>query len=335
MEKRTKKRGILIAIAILLVLVIAYVWLATVILTPPRYGWGCMWKAYRQEPKNSLDVLFFGTSIAYTDMIPAVIYARTGLTSFSLAGPVQSITESYYSLREATGTQHPQLVVVELTGILLTNVPSYDIENICNMPQGVNRWRCALETGPAENLLTYFFPLNLYHSRWSEVTWDEVKYNLSKPKTDVYAGWTYLEDVTPFEEHKTRYETYTEESFAAGAKSLEKIAEYCDENGMELLVCISPQCEIRPETMEKLQALIDSLGVNFVNFNDVRDEIGIDDMTDFYDESHLNWRGAQKYSLYLASYFTNVCKLTPAGNEDTALWDKRVTRYLKKTGQTE
>lgn len=336
MEKRTKKRGILIALAVLLVLVIAYSALATVILTPPRYGYGCMWRSYLQEPKDSLDVLFLGTSIAYTDMIPAVIYARSGLSSFSMAGPVQSMTESYYYLREATKTQQPKLVVLELSGILLQNDPTYDLENICYMPDGLNKWRCALETGPKENLISYFFPLNLYHSRWSEITWEEVQRNLSPAKTDVYAGWTYLEDITPFPEHVPRTETYTEESFAAGVRSLQRIVDYCSEKDMQLLLVTSPNCnELRPETAEKLQELVDTLGVDYMDFDAVRDEIGIDDMTDFFDQSHLNYRGAEKYSLYLAVWLSEHCGLTPAGAEDTALWERRVNRYLKLTGQTE
>ena len=170
----------------------------------------------------------------------------------------------------------------------------------------------------------------------SEITWEEVQRNLSPAKTDIYAGWTYLEDITPFPEHVPRTETYTEESFAAGVRSLQRIVDYCSEKDMQLLLVTSPNCnELRPETAKKLQELVDTLGVDYMDFDAVRDEIGIDDMTDFFDQSHLNYRGAEKYSLYLAVWLSEHCGLTPAGAEDTALWERRVNRYLKLTGQTE
>ena len=61
-------------------------------------------------------MLFFGSSMVYCDVVPAIIWEETGLRSYVMAGPEQTIPITYYYLREACKTQSPQAVVIELTG---------------------------------------------------------------------------------------------------------------------------------------------------------------------------------------------------------------------------
>lgn len=328
MSVKRRRRRTLIAAAILLVLVIAFSALATRALTPPRSKYGCMWRAYGAEPENSVDVLYLGTSVAYSNMIPAVIYRESGLTSFSMAGPVQTMAESYYYLRQALRTQHPSLVMLDISGLLLCNDPNYDFTNISYMPAGLNKLRCAIATAPASDLFRYVFPLYVYHSRWNEVSWSEIKENLSPAKTDPNAGWTMLTKVTPFVEYEPRLETYTEESFRTGSAYLRKIVEYCSNENVGLLLCMSPRCStMRPETAEKLSDLLSSLDAEYVDFDTLRQEIGVDDSADFYDSSHLNVYGAEKFSCYLASWFTDRLGLTSRAGGNSDLWESRVQHY--------
>ena len=94
MEKKTSKRlslkkelvGILCLIAALAVFSAA----ASRVLTPKRLDYGATWNMYLKEPEDTVDVLFFGTSLAYFDVVPAVIYDGTGITSYVMAGPEQT-----------------------------------------------------------------------------------------------------------------------------------------------------------------------------------------------------------------------------------------------------
>ena len=54
-------------------------------LRPAHTDYGSTWQAYLAEPKDSIDVLFLGSSYAYCDWNPAVMYAESGLTGY--AGP--------------------------------------------------------------------------------------------------------------------------------------------------------------------------------------------------------------------------------------------------------
>ena len=79
---------------------------------PLRVDYGAVWGPYLAEPEDSLDYLYLGSSYAYCDVDPAVIYDQTGLTGYVLAGPEQTLSQTYWYLREALETQSPSLVVL-------------------------------------------------------------------------------------------------------------------------------------------------------------------------------------------------------------------------------
>ena len=82
-------------------LLVLVVYRAGVLFTPKRTDYGAVWGMYQDEPENSTDVLFFGSSLAYSDIAPAVLYEECGLTSFVMAGPLQTMPVTYYYVREA------------------------------------------------------------------------------------------------------------------------------------------------------------------------------------------------------------------------------------------
>ena len=73
MNKRREAAAILLAV--LLFAGISH--LLGQILMPVRKEYGSDWDHYLQEEQNSLDVLFFGSSLVYCDVIPAVIWRES------------------------------------------------------------------------------------------------------------------------------------------------------------------------------------------------------------------------------------------------------------------
>ena len=55
---------------------------ATHYLTPQQHDYGSVWGMYEQEQTDSIDVLFFGSSVTYCDVVPAVYWENSGLTAF-------------------------------------------------------------------------------------------------------------------------------------------------------------------------------------------------------------------------------------------------------------
>lgn len=65
------------------------------ILTPKRMDYGAVWGMYGEEKENTIDILFYGSSLTYCDIIPSEIYKSTGIATFIMAGPEQTMPVTY------------------------------------------------------------------------------------------------------------------------------------------------------------------------------------------------------------------------------------------------
>ena len=302
------------------------------LLMPPRTEYGSLWDAYRQEPEESLDVLFFGSSLVYCSVVPACIREESGLKSFVLAGPEQTMPMTYAYIREACRSQSPQIVALDCTGMFFHRYEHYAKANIGYMPLGSNRLAAtfrAAEPGEWPGLL---FPLLTYHGRWREITIDDLKARL-RPQTSETAGYTLLTDIAA-EQAPAVWDAYTPEQadYARNLAYLAKIRDFCAEKGAELLLYVTPTASKLPETsLETLRSDAAALGISLTDFNESLPELGIDDSTDWYDSLHFNLRGAVKFSRWLGSRLAEDGKTTEDTEETAALWRQRTEYIHKKT----
>ena len=103
---KTRKREALALTVSLLVLALVLSFL-TRLMTPKQHDFGSTWGHYLSEEEDSLDLIFFGSSLVYCDVVPAVLWEETGLTGYVLAGPEQTIPMTYYYVREALTPSPP------------------------------------------------------------------------------------------------------------------------------------------------------------------------------------------------------------------------------------
>ena len=112
-----KKREIIAAVltaAVILTMCETLSW----VLIPKRLDYGATWGYYLEEERDTIDVMFYGSSLAYCDVVPSVIYDETGITSYVMGGPEQTIPMTYYYIKETFRTQSPDVIFVEVTGLL-------------------------------------------------------------------------------------------------------------------------------------------------------------------------------------------------------------------------
>ena len=143
---------------------------------------------YEQEQTDSIDVLFFGSSVAYCDVVPAVYWENSGLTAFVQAGPEQPLPLTLDYLKESLRTQSPKAVFVECTGIAFHKYMRFTKTNIGQMPWGINRLHATFFNAEPEVRKGLLFPLYFYHDRWTTLKSEDVQ-----PYTeDMLAGYTFL-----------------------------------------------------------------------------------------------------------------------------------------------
>lgn len=313
----------------------------TPILTPKRHDYGAVWGMYLKEPEDSIDAMFFGSSLAYCDVVPSVIYEEAGITSFVMAGPDQTFPVTYRYLREACKTQSPKTVFIEATGLVHAETSSFVKVNLTYMPWSQERLIPTFEEPLTEGGKTpeetkemeqsartgLLFPLYAYHDRWDELSLLDFKEGLLGYDTDPLAGYTFLKRIMPIEEMSARGVADDEDIYARNLEYAGKMVEFCKEQGIRLIFFLSPLTQqLSGKQRAKLFEDLAALGAEFADFNDNFDAFGFDLSTDFYDERHLNYRGAEKFSRYLAGRLPEW-GVTPSGNEDKSLWQERADRF--------
>lgn len=301
------------------------------VLTPARRDYGAVWGMYGQEPENSLDVLFLGSSLAYCDVVPSVIYEESGLTSFVMAGPEQTAPVTYYYLRETLKTQSPKTILLEVTGLFFPPDNRFLKSNLTFMPYNENRLIPTVTETSGSERLGLLFPLYAYHDRWDELTGEDWERGISGYDPDPLAGYTFLDQAAPVEGFTVRDDLDGDpEHFARAVEYLDNIRALCEAEGIRLVCFVSPAAQRMGEDFkERLALALEGVTVELIDFNDSFDSFSFDLGADFYDPRHLNYRGAEKFSRSLAGLLTDWGAV-PGGGEDSALWERRMASFESK-----
>ena len=113
-------------------------------------------------------------------------------------------------------------------------------------------------------------------------------------------------------------------------KYLDRIRTLCEEHGSELILMKAPSTDpyYYDEWDEQIASYAAKYGLKYFNFLHCTEEIGIDYMTDTYDEGkHLNYAGVEKLTRYFGSILQSQCALPDHRGEAAydAAWEEIVS----------
>ena len=325
MKKKKDFAKELLVVLSVAVAVAVFVAVIDPVLLPRRTDFGSTWGQYLEEPENSIDALFFGSSITYCDVAPAAIWESSGISSYVMAGPEQTVPISYYYLKECCKTQSPKAVFLEVTGVFFQRYQSFSKVNVGYMPAGLNRLQATFLATEREEWAGLLFPPYNYHSRWDQMTEDEIDLALGGYDTDIFAGYTFLDAARPITGAQPRGEVLDEKNYSKNIAFLQKIADFCKKESISAVFYIAPTYwPLSIENRELLERDISKIdGAVFVDFNSDEGLPAFDTQRDFYDLLHFNCFGAEKFSTYLGNFMTERLGLSPSQNADPALWQQR------------
>lgn len=299
----------------------------------PKYYFTYVWPStntfqdfYTLE-KDSVDVLFFGSSHVVSSLNPQAIYDTYGITSYNLGSEQQSLVVSYYWLREALKYQSPKAVVIDTYMIhKYSDVYVYNDMNCSeaavrkamdNMRLSPLKWEAAqtiAKIDPTQDALSYILPNIRYHSRWTSLGEDDFT-EASMVAHGGIKGFTVLggEDpsleYTPFRDEEA--ETAGSDIMMEPSRTyLVKIIDLCREKGIEVILINIP-CAEPIERYRSTKEFAAEYGVPYYDFNEAAlyDEIGYDASVNLL--SHPNYRGAEKISLYLGELLAEEYGIAP------------------------
>ena len=288
------------------------------------------------------DVLFIGDCEVYECFTPPTLWEEYGITSY-VRGSAQQLTwQSYYLLKESLKRETPRVVVFNVLALKYGEPQSeaYNRMTLDGMQwswEKVEAIRASMTE--EESFLSYVFPLLRFHSRWSEVCEEDLKYLFSKP-TVSYNGYLMQTDIKPMEEEIEPFPLTDYTLPEASMYYLEQMRLLCEENGVEFVLIKAPTNSWRYYWYDEWDAQIcryaEEKDVDYYNFIPLCEEIGIDWSTDTYDAgAHLNVYGAEKMTAYFGKLLAEKYQIADHRGtaELEAVWAEKVEAYYIERDQ--
>lgn len=304
MRKKMKTAASVLAVLVAFVLFLGFF---TRLLQPKYmedFVEGSMISQYYREYGDH-DVIFIGDCEVYANFSPMEMYRHQGITSYVRGTSQQLIWQSYYILEETFRYEIPKVVVYNVNAMRYSE-PVNEAFNRLTIDQ--MKWSSQkvgiiqASMTKEEDFWSYVFPILRYHSRFDELTGEDLNY-LIKTKDNTWNGHLVNQEVNPVGTLPTKRLLSDYQFGDICYEYLDKMRNLCQENGVELILIKAPS--LYPywydEYETQIQEYADRHGLAYYNFlNDV-EAIGIDYQTDTYDGGlHLNLQGAVKMSHWFA-----------------------------------
>ncbi len=301
---------------------------------------GNLIEEYYDEVKAH-DVLFIGDCEVFSNVSPITLWEQYGIPSYIRGSAQQLIWQSYYLLEETLTYEKPKVVVFNVLSMKY-NEPQKEAYNrltLDGMKLSPSKLRAITASMTEdEEYITYLFPLLRYHSRWSELTGEDLKY-MFKKETLSHNGYLMRVDTKPVTTIP-KGKKLADYSFGQNSYDyLERMTKLCKENGIELVLIKSPS--VYPYWYEEWDEQIDEYAkkndLTYINFLDYTADMGIDYSTDTYDGGlHMNLSGAEKFTRYLGQLLQEKYQLPDRRGDEqlSAIWqDKADFYYAMKEDQ--
>lgn len=342
--KRTKFRNAMRMIVFLVIVVMILNVLSEIFMSKQKKsmvkynGEVTFFDSFYQQPRNSLDVIFLGSSHIYSGISPMEMWNTYGIAGYDCTSSSQCAYKSYHFLVDIFKYQEPKVVVVDLMSLFIGE----SIDEISNRaalnhmkfsPNFLVTAYHSLNRETGETIEPYIFPILRYHSRWEELS--PVDFNIQKQRDcakgyDMRYGTKCMVKLT-----KDQFPFLTEPPTDEAAGIVENSAGYirdmielCKENGTKIVFIKTPVSGYTREVGNAMQKFADECGVKLIDYNQKWDELGLDYTVDFLDTVHLNYNGAKKLTKCLGKTLVDEFDLPDhRGEEEYGGWDEDYKIY--------
>lgn len=292
---------------------------------------------FYEEPNNTLDAVYVGSSNCFVFWNSLLAWKEYGISVYPYACNSNLFFSTKYLIKEARKTQPDATFIVNINSLNEGEVNLQQMRNLIdNMPLSLNklmliRHMSNIGDYSFEDRLEFYFPNIRYHSRWSEVTSEDLDMELNGLKgASIYKPYLTISEDVSSSYNTTEEETTLSEKIIS---STEDLLDYCDKENVKVLFVTVPQAKSDNEMSRynALNAMIEERGYPVLNLNDHMEEMGIDIKTDFYNNKHTNIHGSVKLTKYLSEYLIENYHFTDKReNPDYISWNEAYDEYKEK-----
>lgn len=291
---------------------------------------------YRES--KPLDLIAFGSSTVYNAIDTDRLNEDIGINSYLRANASQTVWQSYYLLKDALIDQTPKLIMFDVSfmknGEEFVEEPS-NRKCIELMRPSIYKYQAIKASMYSEeHPETYFMPVFRYHSRWKELSMEDLQYLFYVPNVTRH-GYIREDGVakeqhiySPEEENENALKLKLEgaDNFRESGIFPKKAVEYldlfvdeCYKENIPLMLFKTPTFvanwyDTYDDWLEiyvnqknvKFKEQGSDYSINYVNYNGAADKMGIVVSDDYIDDGeHLNHDGATKFTIYLEQDLKN------------------------------
>lgn len=293
---------------------------------------------YENEP-DTVDAVYIGSSTVYGFWCPSIAWKNYGISVWNYTSPKQPLAAAKYIIEDCRKTQKDALYIVNLNRVTTSKVDTTTAHFLLDhMPFSLNKHRliselCERMEMPLRERIEFYFPLELYHSRWSELTVND----FSRQPNGYMSSPDYSHLFTRIYGKPREELTLVDERLELPdyqLNALNSLLDYCESNDVNVLFTVNPQIQGEIERQSRInyaKDLIIQRGFKVIDYyHDEFDSLGLDTTQDFHDGQHTNIHGAIKitnaFSSYLVKNYGFEDKRGRSGYED---WDASVEKYTK------
>lgn len=304
---------------------------------------------FYSEPENSLDVVFVGASEVYHDFSPCQAYRDYGILSYPFACAQNSSGTWKYLVDEIMRTQSPELIVIEINGVLYRGEPIHTEGNLRlltnDMPYNQNTEdliNSFSDRYKKHDRLSYILPFIKYHENVfpPEQAYKRLCNRLSFMKRGYsrFKGETLkFSRMEPCEIEDLSNEMGTAELSPEYEADFRDFLQHSHDMGYPLLFIRAPHCIRKGDEKNidrfrmtnRVEEIAGSYGYDLINFEKIQGETGIIDCEDFNTVEHLNFYGKQKFTAYFSELLKDrylTCE-RPRDMKNTAKWEECCRDY--------
>lgn len=271
---------------------------------------------------KELDVLIMGNSHAYCSFVPDIIEGSTGMTCRVLGSSSEGMNVTYENVRSVLRYCKPKVIVLEAYSVCVhtrnetTEERVWTIDNINGIPDVFDRIRAGFNIFGVDDLPWCTFRIFRADRRWTR--WSHISENLKDDKVHLnryqgydVSGYRYRNSFTDGVGDPSSVADACRQIYSSGDYTVEVYDEVCEkayieflelaeENGISVIIASAPTLEAsRCGALVRMKEIAEEYSCvkEFRDFNLSLDKINLT-LEDFYDSSHLNRRGASKFTRY-------------------------------------
>lgn len=290
------------------------------------------------ERKDSLDAVYLGGSASFVYYQPLKAYQEYGITSYNFGANTMQAELYPYMIEEVYKRQNPKLIIIDARAFQYRDGEQKPSEvayrNVLSgTPLSINKSKFIEKNVKyvlhEDDTLPYYFGFIKFHSaegKYSKVQALKMMFHKFKHP---YKGFMFIPKVE--KEEFVEYETDEEQApFKDTVKVLDDILATLKDKDAKVLFVVSPYIEIEDhkKIYNYVERRVKEAGYDFIDANDYREEIKINYSTDFYNPSHVNIYGSNKYTDFITKYIKSNFNLIDHRKENIySDWDELLPKW--------